>query len=241
MMTVHEVCDLTGVSVRALQYYDRIGLLPPAGHTDAGYRLYVEAALERLQQILLFRELQFPLKDIRAILDSPGFDRDKALEQQITLLQLKKERIENLIVLARAMKTLGVDSMNFDAFDTKKLDAYAAEARASWGTTPEYAEYERKFGQRPADEQKAVSAEMMAIFAEFGAIRGGDPAAPEAQALVQKLRDFITAHFYTCGKEMLQSLGRMYAGGGDFTRNIDAAGGEGTGAFARAAIEAYCR
>lgn len=241
MMTVHEVCDLTGVSVRALQYYDRLGLLPPAGHTDAGYRLYDEAALERLQQILLFRELQFPLKDIRAILDSPGFDRDKALEQQITLLQMKKERIENLIVLARAMKTLGVDSMNFDAFDTKKLDAYAAEARASWGTTPEYAEYERKFGQRPADEQKVVSAEMMAIFAEFGAIRGGDPAAPEAQALVQKLRDFITAHFYTCGKEMLQNLGRMYAGGGDFTRNIDAAGGEGTGAFARAAIEEYCK
>ena len=90
-MTVHEVSSLTGVSIRALQYYDRIGLLHPAGYTDAGYRLYDDAALETLQQILLFRELEFPLKDIQRIIQSPSFDRQKALDQQITLLELKKE------------------------------------------------------------------------------------------------------------------------------------------------------
>ena len=83
MMTVNEVSKLTGVSIRALQYYDAIGLLPPAGYTEAGYRLYDDAAMERLQQILLFRELEFPLKEIKRILDSPNFDRSKALEQQI--------------------------------------------------------------------------------------------------------------------------------------------------------------
>lgn len=90
MMTVKEVSNLTGVSIRTLQYYDKIGLLHPAHRTQAGYRLYDDTALERLQQILLFRELEFSLEDIRKILKNPEFDREKALEQQITLLTLKK-------------------------------------------------------------------------------------------------------------------------------------------------------
>ena len=85
MMTVHQVSKLTGVSIRTLQYYDRIGLLKPDGYTEAGYRLYDDSSLERLQQILLFRELEFPLKEIRGILNAPNFDRNKALEQQIEL------------------------------------------------------------------------------------------------------------------------------------------------------------
>ena len=93
MMTVHEVSRLTGVSIRALHHYDRIGLLRPAEVTAAGYRLYDDAALERLQCILLFRELEFPLREIRDIVDSPAFDRRKALDQQVRLLRLKKEHL----------------------------------------------------------------------------------------------------------------------------------------------------
>ena len=89
MKTVNEVSKLTGVSIRTLQYYDKIGLLKPSGYTQAGYRLYDDTALEKLQQILLFRELEFPLKDVKKIIESPSFDRGKALEQQITLLMLK--------------------------------------------------------------------------------------------------------------------------------------------------------
>ena len=92
MMTVHEVSDLAGVSIRTLQYYDRIGLLHPADIMESGYRLYDETSLEKLQQILLFRELEFPLKDICEIVSHPGFDQEKALKQQIDLLTLKKER-----------------------------------------------------------------------------------------------------------------------------------------------------
>ena len=99
MKTVHEVSELSGVSIRTLQYYDRIGLLSPTDRTEAGYRLYDDAALEKLQQILLFRELEFPLKDIMEIVNRPDFDRSKALEQQIELLKLKKEHIENLMDL----------------------------------------------------------------------------------------------------------------------------------------------
>lgn len=109
MKTVHEVSELSGMSIRTLQYYDRIGLLSPADRTDAGYRLYDDIALEKLQQILLFRELQFPLKDIMEIVNRPDFDRSKALEQQIEL-KLKKEHIENLIDLAVGIKALGVKS-----------------------------------------------------------------------------------------------------------------------------------
>ena len=136
MMTVHEVSKLTGVSIRTLQYYDKIGLLKPSAYSEAGYRLYDDTSLEKLQQILLFRELQFPLGEIKDIINSPGFDRGKALAQQIELLKLKKEHIENLIELAIEIKTMGVKELKFGAFDTGKIDEYAAQAKASWGTTP---------------------------------------------------------------------------------------------------------
>ena len=241
MKTVHEVSKLTGVSIRALQYYDKIGLLPPAKYTESGYRLYDDVCLERLQQILLFRELEFPLKDVREIVNSPNFNRSKALEQQIELLMLKKEHIENLIDLAREIQATGVRPMSFEAFDTRKLDEYAAQAKASWGTTEAYREYERRSEGRSDEENRLLAGRMMDIFAEFGKIRTGSPASDDAQALVKRLQDFISEHYYTCTDGILRGLGQMYAGGGDMTANIDRSGGEGTAAFAAAAIEAYCK
>ena len=241
MMTVNEVSKLTGVSIRTLQYYDKIGLLHPADYTEAGYRLYDDAALETLQQILLFRELEFPLKDIKEIIGSPDFDRSKALGQQIELLKLKKEHIENLIDLAIGIKAMGVKQLTFDAFDTRKIDEYARQAKASWGTTPAYKEYEEKSRGRTKEETLKIHQGMIDIFAEFGQIRDKDPASEEAQAMAKKLQDYITEHMYTCTKEILSGLGKMYAGGGDFTTNIDKIGGEGTAVFVSQAIEIYCK
>ena len=241
MMTVNEVSKLTGVSIRTLQYYDRIGLLHPAKYTEAGYRLYDDAALETLQQILLFRELEFPLKDIKEIISSPDFDRRKALDQQIELLRLKKEHIENLIDLAREIRLSGVKKLTFDAFDTKKIDEYAAQAKAAWGTTPAYKEFEEKSKGRTKEEDKKIYQGMIDLFAQFGQIRDTDPASGEAQALVKKLQDHITEHMYTCTKEILSGLGKMYAAGGEFTQNIDSYGGEGTAEFASRAIEIFCK
>ena len=118
MRTVKEVSDLTGVSVRTLHHYDAIGLLSPTKVTGAGYRLYDEEALGRLQSILLFRELQFSLKEIKAILDSPCFDLREALEQQIGLLELQRHRIGALIDFAREIQKKGVSYMDFKVFDT---------------------------------------------------------------------------------------------------------------------------
>ena len=154
MRTVHEVSKLTGVSIRTLQYYDKIGLLHPTEYTRSGYRLYDDMALEKLQQILLFRELEFPLKDIRSIMESPTFDRSRALEQQITLLTLKKEHLENLIELARGIKMTGDNKMDFTAFDTRKMDEYAARAKAAWGNTPEYQEFMEKAKGRSQEKKR---------------------------------------------------------------------------------------
>ena len=130
--------------------------------------------------------------------------------------------------------------MDFSAFDTRELDAYAAEAKATWGDTAAYREYEEKAKDRPQAENARLQGEMMEIFREFGKLRQEDPAGPAAQALVVRLRDYITAHFYTCTGPILLSLGQMYASGGSMTENIDAAGGPGTAEYAHRAIEAWC-
>lgn len=240
MMTVHEVSKLAGVSIRTLQYYDKIGLLHPTGYTDAGYRLYDDADLERLQHILLFRELEFTLKDIKAIINSPDFDRSKALEQQIELLRLKKEHIENLMNFALGIKLLGVKHMDFKAFDRSKLDEYAKQAKELYGNTPEYKEMEEKQKNRTEEEEGLLADRFMLLFKEAGEMRDLDPASPEAQDLVKRIQSFITENMYTCTNKILQGLGKMYSGGGDFTKNIDECGGEGTAEFVDKAIQIYC-
>ena len=236
MKTVHEVSQISGVSVRTLHHYDAIGLLRPTAVTEAGYRLYDDTALARLQSILLFRELAFPLKEIKRIMDDPQFDQATALEQQIRLLELQQERLSRLIGLARETMKTGVTHMDFTAFDNSKLEQYAAEVKERWGNTTAYQES----AQRPAAEQKDAAAGLMAQFARMGRLRTGDPAGQEAQAAVRELQEFITKHFYTCTPEILAGLGQMYTADDRFRASIDAAGGEGTADFAGKAIAVYC-
>lgn len=241
MRTVNEVSKISGVSIRALHHYDNIGLLKATEVTEAGYRLYDDAALERLQYILLFKELEFSLKEIKEILDSPDFDRSKALEQQIHLLKLRKEHLQNLIDLASGIKMIGVKNMSFEAFDTRKIDEYAAQAKASWGKTEAYKEFEQKAAGRSMEVQRKLNIEMMDIFAALGKIKDQSPESAEAIALVQKLQEHITENYYHCTDEILKSLGEMYTGGGDLTTNIDKVGGDGTAVFAQKAIEAMIK
>ena len=241
MKTVKEVSLLTGVSVRTLHHYDAIGLLKPTRVTEAGYRLYDDRALSRLQTILLFRQLQFPLKEIRDILDSPGFDPMEALTQQIHLLELQRKHLDNLISHARKIQTTGVFSMDFSTFDTTELDQYTAEAKARWGKTKAWQEYEQKAAGQTAEQKQSTSDALMDIFARFGKIRHLSPESQEAQELVASLQDFITRHYYTCTKPILQGLGQLYIAGDSMTENIDKAGGQGTARFVHDAIEIFCR
>lgn len=135
----------------------------------------------------------------------------------------------------------GVKALTIEAFDRKKADEYAAQAKASWGDTEAYREYEQKSEGRTDEENRLLGGQLMDIFTAFGSIRGSDPASDAAQSLVKTLQGFISEHYYTCTKNILGGLGKMYAGGGDMTAGIDRCGGEGTAEFAAAAIRVYCR
>ena len=241
MKTVKQVSKLTGVRVRTLHHYDAIGLLKPSQVTEAGYRLYDDTALRRLQTILLFRELQFPLRDIQAILDSPGFDPRDALEQQICLLELQRQHLDELISHARKIKKTGVIHMDFKPFDHSKMDKYAAEAKAKWGKTNAYKEFEEKTSGQTKEQLASTGDKLMDIFREFGALQHLPAGDSQVQALVAKLQSFITANYYHCTNQILRGLGQMYIAGDEMTDNINRAGGEGTAQFAHDAIEIYCK
>ena len=239
MKTVKEVSRLTGVSVRTLHHYDAIGLLKPTAVTEAGYRLYDEQALGKLQTILLFRELEFPLKEIKEMLTAEHFDPMAALDDQIRLLELRREKLDRLIDHARHIQNTGVMNMDFKAYDSKKLDAYAQEAKKRWGHTDAWRESQER--GKNADQERTDADGLMDIFRRLGQLRQGDPAAPEAQKLIAELQQYICDHYYNCTKQILFGLGQMYAAGDEMNENIDRAGGAGTGDFARRAIEIYCK
>ena len=240
MKTVNQIAKQTGVSVRTLHHYDAIGLLKPTEITEAGYRLYDADALERLYLIIVYRELGFSLKRIAEILDAPDFDRNQALDEQIALLEEKREQIQNRITFARGLQLTGVKNMNFKDFDHKKLDDYSAQAKAMWGKTEAWKEYEQKSNGRSKETEKDLGNDLMGLFTRLGTLRDQNPGSDTVQDWVAQLQAFITAHYYTCTKPILKGLGEMYAGGGSMTENIDKAGGSGTGAFAKAAIDIFC-
>ena len=241
MKTVTEIAQLAHISVRTLHHYDAIGLLKPTVLTEAGYRLYDDTALERLYLILLFRELEFPLKDIQAILDAPDFDRNRILEQQVEMLKAKAAHLQNLIHLANGIKLTGVKNLKFKNWDPKKIDEYSAQAETLYGKTEAWQEYRQKAKGRSKEQETALGDGILELFTKLGTMKAQSPDSPEVQSWVQQLQAYITEHFYNCTPQILQGLGEMYAGGGSMTENIDAAGGKGTGEFAREAIRIFCK
>lgn len=234
MQTVGEISSRAGISVRTLRYYDKIGLLKPAAVTQAGYRMYDDAAIARLQSILLFRELRFSLREIKAMLDSPAFDPHEALSQQIRLLELERARLDDLISSAKELQTNGGIWMKRNFKEQTELKIYREEVKQLWGNTEAYKEYAQR--GEPKDDLN----QLMAVFAELGALRDLPPDNPRAQEQVAALQDCISANYYTCTKEILRGLGAMYTQDERFRANIDAAGGEGTADFASQAIAIYC-
>ncbi len=240
VFTVNEVSKIAGISVRTLQYYDKIGLLPPSSFTDSGYRLYNEDSLERLQTVLLFKELEFPLKEIKKIIENPDFDKEKALSEQIKLLKLRREQLDSLISLAEKLINKEEKILDFSAFDKTKLKEYEAEAKEKWGKTSAFEEFKAKSELRTDTENSFIAGEMMEIFSEFGKVSDGSPKSTEAQELVKKLQNFISENYYNCTDEILFGLGQMYIMDERFTENIDKSGGTGTAEFVSKAIRAYC-
>ena len=238
-MQVKEFAEFTGVSVRTLHYYDEIGLLPPA-FVDAstGYRYYDGKSLLRMQEILFYRELDFPLKRIGEILSSPDHNAGRSLAEQRALLTLKKERLERLIsAIDDAIK--GENVMN--AFDNSEFEKHTAEAKEKWGETDAYKEHAEKTKHYSKDRWSGLAEEMNGIFAEFAVCmkNGEAPDSDEAQGLVKTLQKHITENYYACTDTILSGLGRMYTADERFRNNIDRHA-DGTARFVCEAIDIYC-
>ena len=236
-MQIKEFAEQIGVSVRTLHYYDEIGLLKPS-EVDAqnGYRFYDERSLERMQEILFYRELDFSLKTIAQILSSPDYDKQQALTWQRKLLFAKKERLERLIDALDSLEKGEVFMKPNNEYEDLK-NKYAEEVRQRWGSTDAYKESQ----QRNTDFSQAASL-LDAVFEEFAELdrSGISPDDEAAKIQVEKLQRCITDNFYTCTNEILAGLGQMYAADVRFKNNIDKHG-EGTAEFVSQCIKSYCK
>ena len=240
MLSVKEVSERTGVSVRTLHHYDQIGLLKPAQVTEAGYRLYDDGCLRRLHTILIYRELQFPLKEIRRMLDSPDYDPEEGLRQQIRLLEQQYKHIGRLIALAYDIQKNGVDGMDFKAFDKSEMEQYKEEAKARWGKTDAYREYAQRVLQKTDKEIQQNGEDLMQALMALASLKDHQPADEAVQQKVKALQQCVTDGYYTSTDEILAVLGEMYVDNVRFTKSIDQTCGEGSALFIRDAIRCYC-
>lgn len=241
-MRISEVAKLTGITVRTLHYYDEIGLLKPSEITEAGYRLYSREDLEILQQILFFRELDFPLSQIKEIMNNPNYDKEEALKKQKELLIHQRQRIEGLIKLIEK-RIEGDNNMSFKEFDMNEIEEnkkkYAKEVKERWGTSKAYEESEKKTSSYNKEKWGDINQETSEIFKGFAELRNSDPGSEEVQELVRRWQKYITDNFYTCTNEILSGLGLMYVEDERFKENLDK-NGEGTAKLMAEAIKIYC-
>lgn len=236
-MKVKEVSKLSGVSVRTLHHYDDIGLLIPDELTEAGYRLYSNENLSTLQQILFFRELGFPLKKIKELLDSPSFDRQEAFEIQREMLIEKRAQLDAMIetIDKTIQHAKGAYQMTneekFKGFDFSK-NLYEQEARERWGdkAVDESNKKAAKFGPEFGEE-------MNRIYFKLAEFRHLDPKSDEAQGAIGEWFDLLNK-MGNYSLEAFEGLGEMYVADERFTKNIDQFG-EGLAVFMRDAMRGY--
>jgi DNA-binding transcriptional MerR regulator len=246
---VKEVADMVGISVRMLHHYDKIGLLKPESTTPAGYRLYNDKDLERLQQILFFKELDFSLQEIKEIMDSPGFDKKKALKSHKNLLLKKKERLEKIInTVNNTIKSIeGEIDMSkkdmFEGFDMTEIERhkekYAKETEEKYGNTDAYKESQKKTSSYDKNDWAIIQKEADEIYRKIGSNMDKSPEDNEVQELVEEWRNHITKYYYNCTPEIFRGLGDMYVYDERFTENIDKYG-KGLANFLRDAMNVYC-
>jgi MerR family transcriptional regulator, thiopeptide resistance regulator len=243
--TVSQVARLAHVTVRALHHYDEIGLLVPSDRSRAGYRLYSDADLTRLREIVLFRELGFSLEAIAQVIDEPPATRVAALRAHRGRLVAEEQRTRNLIravdAAARALEggeTMTSDDM-FDGFEEFAKGPYADEARERWGHTEAWAESQRRTRTYRKEDWAAIKAEAESIGLEFAAAldAGASPDSTQAMDVAERARLHIDRWFYPLTHEGHVMLGRMYVSDPRFTETYERIR-PGLAAFVAAAIEA---
>jgi len=248
--TVNQVAKLAGVTLRTLRYYDKIRLLTPA-RTEGGYRIYSPEDMERLQQILFFRELDFPLVKILEILSNPAFDRRAALNMQAQYLEKRGQRYLKLSQLAK--QTLidieGGKKMTredlFKGFNYDKMleeqKQYQDEVKERWGNTEAYKESMAKTAQYTKEDWERINKIQMQNMKDLCDLYDSQvpPEDPRVQAAVDRARRFICDNFYDCSIEAMSNLGQMYVADERFTAFYEKFA-PGLAAYYNEAIQYYC-
>jgi DNA-binding transcriptional MerR regulator len=227
--TVGEVARLSHVSVRTLHHYDGIGLLTPSGRSAAGYRLYSDADLRRLQQIRFYRALEFGLEEIARILADPGTGTDDHLRRQHRLVRERQSRDQALLAAlekemeARRMGISLTPEEQFEIFGTDKLDEHAAEAEQRWGDTDAWKESQRRTARYTKEDWRAIKAEADANIAGFAAAMEAGEAADgqAAMDLAEEHRAHLTRWFYDCGPEMHRGIADLYVSDARYMATYD--------------------
>jgi DNA-binding transcriptional MerR regulator len=216
---------MAGVSVRTLHHYDHIGLLTPSARSEAGYRLYAEADLLRLQQILFFKELDFPLGEIRSILDHPGFDQVAALHNHRRLLEARAERLTLLLhtideTIRRLTEddTMLTDAELYAGFSDEQIERYRREARERWGDVVE--ETEQRVRHMSRDQWQAVGQEGEEVTRALAGLMDRAPGDPEVQGYIARHHAWIE-HFYPASAELYRGLGQLYVEHEEFRKYYD--------------------
>ncbi|MEU6993032.1 MerR family transcriptional regulator [Streptomyces sp. NPDC046465] len=228
--SVGQVAGFAGVTVRTLHHYDEIGLLVPGERSRAGHRRYNDADLDRLQQILFYRELGFPLDAVTALLDDPGTDPREHLRRQHGLLTARIHRLQEMaaaVKTAMEAKKMGINltpEEKFEVFGDHDPDQYAEEVEQRWGDTEAYRESQRRSASYTKDDWKRINDELNAVHARVGNLlaQGAPADSEEAMDAAEEHRRFISANHYECSHEMHAGLGEMYVTDERFTAFYEA-------------------
>lgn len=240
---------MAGISVRMLHHYDKIGLLKPESVSAAGYRLYSDENLDRLQQILFFKELNFSLQEIKIILGSPNFDKKEALKVHRQLLLEKKLRLEKII--QSVDKTINSMEGEFkmdkkeilNVFNMTEIEEhqrkYSKEVKEKYGNTSAYKESNKKTSKYTKEDWSNIMKGWDKIYKKLASLMDKNPDDNEVQESVHQFREHISKNFYDCTPEIFRGLGELYVNDERFTDNIDKYK-VGLSKFLREAINVYC-
>jgi DNA-binding transcriptional MerR regulator len=227
---VGQVAGFAGVTVRTLHHYDEIGLLVPGERTYAGHRRYTDADLDRLQQILFYRELGFPLEEVAALLDDPGTNPREHLRRQHRLLTARIEKLQKMAAAvehAMEARTMGINltpEERFEVFGDKDPEQYREEAEARWGDTEAYAESQRRAASYTKEDWKRIQAEVDDWQERYAALvaAGEQPAGEAAMDLAEEHRQHISRWYFEVSYEMHRCFAGMYVSDERFKAYYDA-------------------
>lgn len=231
MYRIKELADMSGISVRTLHYYDQIHLLKPSRSEENGYRLYDEGAIVRLQQILFLKELEFPLNEIKRILDDPSFNELEALYMHRKVLVEKRDRLMRIIQSLDESIDAFKGGKQMDSnkrlqpFDRSKLDKmqeqYEQEVKERYGHTEAFKQAEEKRKSYIDDDFAKMEQERIAIFEKIAAVMDLNPEEKTVQELIHEWRMHITRYHYECTLEIFRGLGEMYTADERFEDNFN--------------------